>query len=94
MLRPITRQRCDPKLIDHFLSWIIDSALLVSVSWGSTRLKLDSGMTLSIPRQVLQAKRNHVVYQYKEHCHEMNIHPLSDRKLLYLLDSINARTQK
>ena len=68
--------------------------MLVSVAWGNTRLKLENGSTLTIPRQILQAKRSHVAHQYKIHCSEVNFQPLSDRKLLYLLESVNTRSQK
>jgi hypothetical protein len=72
----------------------METKLLVSVAWGNTRLKLENGSTLTIPRQVLQAKRSHAVHQYKSHCSQLNFQPLSDRKLLYILENINTRSQK
>lgn len=92
--RSAIRQRCDPAQIDHFLSWLIETNLLVSVAWGNTHLKLENGTTLTIPRQILQAKRTHAVHQYQSHCAEVRFHSLSNRKLLYLLESINTRSQK
>ncbi|CAF1545057.1 unnamed protein product [Adineta ricciae] len=90
----IIRQRFEPNQIDHFLTWLISTNMLVSVAWGSTYLKLENGSTLNIPRQILQAKRSHAIHQYKIHCSEVNFQPLSDRKLLYLLESIKTRSQK
>ncbi|CAF3125343.1 unnamed protein product [Rotaria sp. Silwood2] len=77
----IVRQRFEPNQIDHFLTWLINTNMLVSVAWGSTRLKLENGSTLTIPRQILQAKRIHAVHQYKIHCSEVNFQPLSDQCL-------------
>lgn len=91
---PIIRQRYNPAQIDHFISWLIETKLLVAISWGNTRLKLENGSTLTIPRQVLQAKRTHAIHQYKLHCSEVNFEPFGDRKLLDLLDRINTRSQK
>lgn len=66
----------------------------MAISWSNTRIKLDNGTTLTIPRQVLQAKRSHAVHQYKLHCAEVDFRTLSDRKLLDLLDGINTRSQR
>ncbi|CAF3133837.1 unnamed protein product [Rotaria sp. Silwood2] len=90
----IIRRRYDSAQIDHFLTWLIETKLLVSVHWGNTHLKLENGNTLTIPRQVLQAKRSHAIHQYKSHCSVVDFKPLGDRKLLYILEGINTRSQK
>ena len=94
LLRSITRQRYDPAQIDHFLNWLIETKLLVSIAWGNTHLKLENGSVLTVPRQILQAKRNHAIHQYKSHCFEVSFQPLGDRKLFDLLEGINTRSQK
>ncbi|CAF1127046.1 unnamed protein product [Didymodactylos carnosus] len=68
--------------------------MLVSIPWGHGELELDSGESLTIPKQVLQAKRSHVIVQYKCHCEELNFTPLRDRKLFYILENLNASEQK
>ena len=90
----IIRQRYNPAQIDHFVNWLIETKLLVAISWGSTHMKLDNGSILTVPRQILQAKRSHAIHQYNLHCSEVNFQPVSDRKLFDLLESINTRSQK
>jgi hypothetical protein len=68
--------------------------MLVSIHWGSTNLKLDSNEKLMIARQVLQAKKSHVIHQYKQHCFQVDIKPISDRKLYDILNSLRATQQK
>jgi hypothetical protein len=91
---PIIRNRINPRLTDHFLSWLLETRLLASVAWGTTKITLDNGHDLIIPKQVLQAKKSHTIHQYKIHCEEVCIKPLSDRTLHYLLDGIGATEQQ
>ncbi|CAF1280005.1 unnamed protein product [Rotaria sordida] len=84
----ITRQRYNPAQIDHFLTWLIETKLLVSVFWDNTHLQLENGNTLTIPRQVLQAKRSHVIHQYISHCSEVNFKPLKCLDVVQLFDDI------
>jgi hypothetical protein len=90
---PIVRNRINPRLTDHFLSWLLETGLLGSVAWGTTKITLDHGHEVIIPKQVLQAKKSHTIHQYKIHWEEMWIKPLSDRTLHYLLDGIGATEQ-
>ena len=90
---PIIRNRINPRLTDHFLSWLLETRLLASVDWGTTKITLDHGHELIIPKQVLQTKKSHTIHQYKIHCEEVWINPLSDRTLHYLLDGIGATEQ-
>ncbi|CAF1107656.1 unnamed protein product [Didymodactylos carnosus] len=68
--------------------------MLMSVPWGHGELELDSGEILTLPKQVLQAKRSHVIDQYKWHCEEVKFTPLKDRKLFYIVENLNASEQK
>ena len=94
LCRPKIRQRLDPKTIDYFINWILESDLLISIPWGITDLKLDSGGIISIPKQVLQAQKSQIIHLYKQHCSEVNVDPLSDRTVYSILDSINPSEQK
>ncbi|CAF1632982.1 unnamed protein product, partial [Didymodactylos carnosus] len=91
---PNIRQYLDPKKIDYFLSWIIESNLLVSIPWGSTNLKLENGEQLSIPRQILQAQHSQIIYLYKQHCSVVGIDSMSDRTIYSILESIHASKSK
>ncbi|CAF4613272.1 unnamed protein product [Rotaria socialis] len=91
---PKVRQRLDPTKLDYFLSWIIETNLLISIPWGSTSLKLDSGDKISIPQQMLQAQQSQIVHLYKEHCSEVGIDSMSDRTIYTILESIHASEQK
>ncbi len=73
LFRPKIRQRLDPSKIDYFISWIIESNLLISIPWGHTNLKLETGETLSIPRQILQAQQSQIVYLYQQHCKQVGV---------------------
>jgi len=56
------RQRIDSSKLDYFVSWIIHSQLLISIPWGSTNMKLESGQIISIPQQMLQAQHSQIIY--------------------------------
>ncbi|CAF4890567.1 unnamed protein product [Rotaria sp. Silwood1] len=88
------RQRIDSSKLDYFISWIIHSQLLISIPWGSTNMKLESGQIISIPQQMLQAQQSQIIYSYQQHCKIVGIDTLSDRTLYSILNSLNAREQK
>jgi len=94
LFRPKIRQRLDPLKIDYFINWIVESDLLISIPWGSTNLKLNNGEIITIPHQILQAKHSQIVYFYKQHCNEVGIDPMSDRKVYSILENIRANQQK
>ena len=68
--------------------------MLTTVAWGTTKIKLDRGDVIEIPKEVLQAKKAHIIHQHKTHCRDMLLKPLSDRTLRYILDDINASEQE
>ncbi|CAF1530442.1 unnamed protein product [Didymodactylos carnosus] len=90
----IRHRRIGPSLTEPFISWLIETDMMVSVPWGYSQLKLDTGEKLSIPKQIIQAKKSHVILQYKQHCLQNNFTPLSDRTLFYVLDNLNVKEQK
>ena len=90
----IIRSRINPKLTDQFLVGLFETRMLSSIAWGSMTITLDHGDVLEIPKLVLQAKRSHIIQQYKQHCQEIGMQPLSDRTLHYFLESIKASEQK
>ena len=55
------RQRLDPKKTDYFISWIIQSDLLIYIRWENANLKLDNGQTISISCQMLEASHSKIV---------------------------------
>ncbi|CAF1474480.1 unnamed protein product, partial [Rotaria sordida] len=88
------RQRIDSSKLDYFISWIIHSQLLISIPWGSTNMKLESGQIISLPQQMLQAQQSQIIYSYQQHCKIVGIDTLSDRTLYSILNSLNASEQK
>ena len=94
LFRPKIRQRLNPQKIDYFINWIIESHLLTSIPWGNTNLKLDNGQTISIPRQMLEARHSQIVHQYHQHCVESDIEPLSARTVYSILNTLHATEQK
>jgi hypothetical protein len=92
--QPIVRSRIDATRTEHFITWLVETNTMISVPWGYSKLKFDTGDTVLIPKQVIQAKKTHIIYQYKEHCQETNYAPLSDRFLWDMLGNFDAREQK
>jgi hypothetical protein len=90
----IIRNRINPVLTDHFLSWLLNTNMLTTVAWGVSKIKLDRGDVIEIPKQVLQAKKSHIIQQYQMHCQEVLLESLSDRTLRYILDGIGANEQE
>jgi hypothetical protein len=39
----IIRNRINPVLTDHFLSWLLNTNMLTTVAWGVSKIKLYSG---------------------------------------------------
>jgi hypothetical protein len=72
---------------------MIESNLLISIPWGHTNLKLETGETLSIPRQILQAQQSQIVYLYQQHCNQVGVDSMSDRTVYSILDAIHASEQ-
>ncbi|CAF0976119.1 unnamed protein product [Didymodactylos carnosus] len=90
----VIRSRITSTLTEHFITWLIETEMLVSIPWGHEELELDCSEILTIPKQALQAKRTHVIVQYKWHYEELKFTPLSDQKLFYILENLNASEEK
>lgn len=91
---PKIRQRIDSSKLEYFLSWMLHSEFLINIPWGSTTLKLDSGQSVEIPKQLLQAQESQILFSYKQHCQYVGIDGLSDRTLYSILNSLHLSHQK
>ena len=74
--------RIDVKNLDHFLDFIDRAYFYQDVSFGTRKLKLDSGEILTMPNVVRTVTRSTMICQYLEFCKEQNVDHLS-RSTLY-----------
>lgn len=50
-------------------------------TYGLTTMKMDDGMKIQLPKQILQTQKHHIIMQYKKCCNGMC-------KLIWLWDKI------
>ncbi|CAB4013655.1 Hypothetical predicted protein [Paramuricea clavata] len=70
------------------------SGELVDVSFGTRKLKLDSGEQLTMPNVVRTVTRLTMIFKYLEFCKEQNFDPLSRSTLYRILDAREASKRK
>jgi hypothetical protein len=88
------RIRIDTEKSDHFLEFINRPYFYQDVSFGTRKLKLDSGEQLTMPNVVRTVTRSTMIFQYLEFCKEQNFDPLSRSTLYRILDVREASHRK
>ncbi len=88
------RIRIDSEKSDHFLEFINRPYFYQDVSFGTRKLKLDSGEQLTMPNVVRTVTRSTMIFQYLEFCKEQNFEPLSRSTLYRILDVREASQRK
>ena len=88
------RIRIDTEKSDHFLEFINRPYFYQDVSFGTRKLKLDSGEQLTMPNVVRTVTRSTMIFQYLEFCKEQNFDPLSRSTLYRILDVREASQRK
>ena len=84
----------DVKKLDHFLDFIHRPYFYQDVSFGTRKLKLDSGEILTMPNVVRTVTRSTMICQYLEFCKEQNVDHLSRSTLYRILDVREASQRK
>ena len=64
------------------------------VAYGTRKLKLDSGQTLTMPNIIRNVTRSTLIQQYSKHCEEEEVQPLSRATLFRVLDVREASERK
>ena len=80
--------------LDHFIDFINRPYFYQDVSYGTRKLKLDNGETITMPNIVRTVTRATIIAQYKEHCKEEEFSPLSERTMYRVLKVREASERK
>lgn len=78
----------------HFINFLFSTGLLQEVAYGTTKLKLDSGDTITVANTILNGIYEHAVKQYIIHCKEVNYAPLGRSTLRNILEKMKAHSRK
>ena len=88
------RVRIDKTKLDNFIDFINRPYLCQDVSYGTRKLKLDNGETITMPNIVRTVTRASIIAQYVEHCQEKEFSPLSERTMYRVLKVREASERK
>ena len=80
--------------VNEFIDFISRSTFLQDVAFGTKKLKLDSGETISIPAFVRTMMASKIVYLYQEECKQEGKLPLIERTCFRILEVCAASKQK
>ena len=88
------RVRIDKTKLDHFIDFINRPYFYQDVSYGTRKLKLDNGETITMPNIVHTVTRATIIVQYVEHSQEEEFSPLSERTMYRVLKVREAYERK
>lgn len=88
------RIRLDMSKVDHFIEFANRPYFYQDVAFGTRKLKLDSGSTLTMPNVIRNVTRSTIISQYSAFCMEENYEPLSNRTLFRILEVREASEKK
>ena len=91
---PRHRVRLDMAKVDHFLNFINRPYFYQDVSYGTRKVKLDTGETVTMPNVVRVVTRSTMITQYIHHCSEDNFTPLSRATLFRILEVREASQRR
>ena len=80
--------------VDHFLWFITSDMISQDTAYGTSKVKLESGVELVIPKPVRKLIPTRIITQYLTICDESGFRPASTRTLLRLLEVFPASTRK
>ena len=89
-----SRIRVDTTKLDHFLAFANRPYFYQDVAYGTRKLKLDSGQTLTMPNIIRNVTRSTLIQQYFIHCEEEGVEPLSRATLFRVLEVREASERK
>ena len=89
-----SRIRIDRTKLDHFIAFANRPYFYQDVAYGTRKLKLDSGQTLTMPNKIRNVTRSTLIQQYFKHCEEEEVEPLSRATLFRVLEVREASERK
>ena len=89
-----SRIRIDRIKLDHFIAFADRPYFYQDVAYGTRKLKLNSGQTLTMPNIIRNVTRSTLIQQYFKHCEEEEVEPLSRATLFRVLEVREASERK
>ena len=91
---PTHRVCLPPTKLDHFLDFVNRPYFYQDVAFGTRKLRLNSGETITMPNVIRKVTRSTMVRQYLQFCEEEQFEPLSRATLFRVLEVREASQQK
>ena len=80
--------------VDHFLRFITSDMISQDTAYGTSKMKLESGVELAIPKPIRKLIPARIIAQYWTICGESGFKPASTRTLFRILEVCPASTRK
>ena len=80
--------------VEHFLRFITSDVISQDTAYGTSRIKLESGEELLVPKPIRKLIPARIIAQYLKICDETEFKPASERTLLRILEVCPASTRK
>ena len=80
--------------VEHFLRFITSDVISQDTAYGTSRIKLQSGEELLVPKPIRKLIPARIIAQYLKICDETEFKPASERTLLRILEVCPASTRK
>ncbi len=90
---PYHRVRIDATKLEHFLTFVDQPYFYQDVSFGTRKVRLDSGQQMIMPNVVRTVCRSTMIKQYQQRCSEEEFEPLS-RATLYRILKVREASQR
>ena len=91
---PVHRFFLSEDKIDHFLRFITSDMISQDTAYGTSKVKLESGVGLVIPKPIRKLIPARIIAQYLTICDESGFKPASSRTLFRILEVCPASTRK
>ncbi|VDI44103.1 Hypothetical predicted protein [Mytilus galloprovincialis] len=89
------REKATIQQIENFLEFILSPAIMTDSPFGECTYKISSGITLKVPKIILNSVRTRTVTLYLKYCEEtQNADILSERTYMRLLEAIEPNVRK
>ena len=91
---PVHRFFLSEDKVDHFLRFITSDMVSQDTAYGTSKMKLESGVELVIPKPIRKLIPARIIAQYLKICEESGFKPASTRTLFRILEVCPASTRK
>ena len=90
-----TREKASKEQVEHFLEFVMSPAIMTDSPFGTCTYKVSSGVTLNVPKIILNSVRTRTVSLYMKYCEEMAFeNKLSERSYMRILEAIEPGIRK